>query len=452
MSVASPIPPAFAPSGANAQSRALWERARRTAPMGAQGEGKYYPPFPHFIARGKGAYVWDADGNAYVDYWNGAGPGILGHVDDHVERRVAEAIRDKGLVFCAPNEVEVELCETLARIIPCAEMSAFLNAGSDVIYMAARLARVTTGRRVIVKFAGSYHGWHDDLLFNVSSYTGPADNSGRYAPIAESEGVSPDTVDAVRVLDFNDVGAVEQLFAAEGDLIAAVVVEPVMHGPLTGSIAPEPGFLERLRSLCAEHGALLIFDEILTGFRHDLGGAQRLTGVTPDLAAFGKAMANGHPIAALCGRRSVMEGLAPAGRAFFSGTYNGNVASATAALATIERLSDGEVFKHVWKLGARLGKGLNEIFARCAFPARAAVYGSIVAIHHSQRPILSFGDVWRFHDMSFAAELASFLFDNGLYSKPRRTQRLLVSGAHSERDIDQTLDIFERFYGRRSAA
>ena len=316
--------------------------------MGAQGEGKYYAPFPHFVARAKGAYLWDADDNRYIDYWNGAGPCILGHVDEHVESRVADVVRTRGVVFCAPNEVEVELCETLARIVPCAEMTAFLNAGSDVLHMAARLARAATGRNLLVKFAGSYHGWCEDLLFNVSSYARPANNEGIYAPIPESAGVAREAIEAIRVLDFNDVSAIERLFEAEGQRIAGVFVEPIMHGPLTGCIVPETGFLERVRELCTRYGALLVFDEILTGFRHALGGAQALLSVTPDLAAFGKAIANGHPIAALCGKRAVMEHLAPAGRAFFSGTYNGNVASATAALATIERLADGHVFRRVW--------------------------------------------------------------------------------------------------------
>lgn len=444
--------PTFSPSPKTAKSRALWERARQVAPMGAQGEGKYYAPFPHFVARAKGAYLWDADDNRYIDYWNGAGPCILGHVDEHVESRVADVVRTRGVVFCAPSEVEVELCETLARIIPCAEMSAFLNAGSDVLHMAARLARAATGRNLLVKFAGSYHGWCEDLLFNVSSYARPANNEGIYAPIPESAGVTREGIEAIRVLDFNDFAAIERLFEAEGERIAGVFVEPIMHGPLTGCIVPETGFLERVRELCTRYGALLVFDEILTGFRHALGGAQALLSVTPDLAAFGKAIANGHPIAALCGKRAVMEHLAPAGRAFFSGTYNGNVASATAALATIERLADGHVFRRVWLLGERLAKGLDQIFARSGMTARASAYGSVVAIHHSDRTLHSFGEVLQFHDMSFAPDLATHMFDNGLYAKPRRTQRLLVSAAHTEENIDQTLDVFDRFYARRAAA
>ena len=271
--------------------------------MGAHGDGKYYGPYPHFIARASGPYLWDADANRFIDYWNGAGPCVLGHGDEAVVDAVQSVSRARGQLYSAPNDLEVELAETLHRIIPCAEMSAFLNAGSDILCMAVRIARAATGRDLLVKFAGSYHGWHDDFVFNISSYGAPPDEHGAYEPIAESDGLMAGSIGSIRVLEFNHPTAARRLFEREGDRIAAVIVEPVMHGPATGSIAPKPGFLQELRSLCTRHGSVLIFDEILTGFRHALGGAQALLGVTPDLAAFGKALANGYPIAALCGGR-----------------------------------------------------------------------------------------------------------------------------------------------------
>lgn len=436
----------YIPSERTARSKALWERASRVAPMGAQGDGKFYAPYPHYLARGAGSRLWDVDGNEYIDYWNGAGPCVLGHADAFVDAAVAETMRTRGSVFCAPHELEVELAEKLAEIIPCAEVSAFLNAGSDILYMAARLARAATGRKILVKFAGSYHGWYEDLLFNVSSYDKPADNRGQYQPIAESVGITDETRAQIRVLEYNDIAAIEELFRTEGDQIAGVVVEPVMHGPMTGNIDPLPGFLEKLREVCTQYGALLIFDEILTGFRHGLGGAQKLLGVTPDLAAFGKAISNGTPIAALCGRRDVMEHLAPAGRAFFSGTYNGNAASVAAALATIERLSDGQVFDRIWTLGERMRAGIAASITRHGAVANVRNYGSVVALHRTNVRVNSFGDIWRYHDMSDAVDLASFLFENGIYAKPRRTQRLLISGAHTEEDIDRTVDVFDRYF------
>jgi glutamate-1-semialdehyde 2,1-aminomutase len=436
----------YQPAANTTASRALWERARKVAPLGAQGDGKFYAPYPHYLSRASGSRVWDVDGNEYIDYWNGAGPCVLGHSDPFVDDAVSKTMRSRGTVYCAPHELEIELGEKLASIIPCAEMSAFLNAGSDILYMAARVARAATGRKLLVKFAGSYHGWYEDLLFNVSSYDKPADNRGLYQPIAESTGITDEARQSIRVLDYNDIAAVEELFRAEGDQIAAVVVEPIMHGPMTGNIEALPGFLEKLREVCTAYGAILIFDEILTGFRHNLGGAQALLGVTPDLAAFGKAIANGMPIAALCGRRDIMEQLAPAGRAFFSGTYNGNVASVSAALATIERLSDGEVFTHIWALGERMRAGIEASIAHHGFKAMVRNYGSVVALHRTDRKVNSFGDIWRRHDMSDAVDLASFLFENGTYTKPRRVQRLLISGAHTEDDIDRTVDVFDRYF------
>jgi glutamate-1-semialdehyde 2,1-aminomutase len=437
---------AYAPTPDSTASKAWFDRACKVAPLGSQGDGKYYAPFPHYLKVGKGARVIDVDGREYIDYWNGAGPTVLGHADPAVDEAVFETMRTRGTVFCAPSDLEVMLCEALARHIPCAEVTGFLNAGSDVLYMAGRLARAATGRKIFVKFAGSYHGWHEDFLFNVSSYEGPPGNQGLYTPIPESIGIKDETVESIRVLDYNDIAAVEELFRSEGDQIAGVVVEPVMHGPFTGNIDPVPGFLETLRRLCTDHGAILIFDEILTGFRHDLGGGQKVLGVTPDIGCFGKAISNGLPIAALCGTRALMERLSPIGRAFFSGTYNGNVASVAAALATIDRLADGTVHRHIAALGDRLREGLDAVFARHGVAAHARSFKSCVAIHNSHRRLNSLSEVHAHHDMTRATEFATHLFTHGIYAKPRKVQRLLVSAAHTADDIDRTVEVVDRFY------
>ena len=442
------IQTSYLPGAGTETSQLLWERAHAVSPMGAQGEGKYYSPYPHFIRRAAGARIWDADGREYIDYWNGAGPCVLGHADPSVNQAVAASLAEQGVLFCAPHESEVELCETLAAHIPCAEMSAFLNAGTDVLCMALRVARAATGRRIIVKFAGSYHGWYDSLLFNITSYDGPADNEGRYRPICESAGIPAEAADAIRVLEYNSPAALERLFEREGDQIAAVVAEPVMHGPLAGCIPPKSGFLERMRELCTQHGTVLVFDEILTGFRHDIGGAQKRCGINPDLAAFGKAISNGFPIAALCGRRSLMRQLSPDGRAYFSGTYNGNVTSVAAALATIGRLSDGAVHRHLWQLGERLRDGLDDVFVRRAIVAKAASYGSLVAIHFARDPLEHFGDVVRGHDPSLSRDLVSFLYENGIYTKPRKVLRFAISAAHTRADVDRTIEIVDLFFGK----
>jgi len=439
---------AYSPEPVAQRSKALWERARAVSPMGAQGDGKYYPPYPHFIARADGARLWDADGKQFIDYWNGAGPCVLGHGDAAVGDAVRAAAAERGVLYSAPHELEVELCETFSRIIPCAQSSALLNAGSDILCMALRIARATTGRDLLVKFAGAYHGWYDGFLFNISSWDGPPDNRGRYRPIADSTGLTADAALSVRVLDYNDTEAVRALFEAEGDRIAALVVEPVMHGPATGCITPRPDFLQSLRTLCTDYGSVLIFDEILTGFRHGLGGGQEMFGVVPDLAAFGKALSNGLPIAALCGRADLVGQLSPSGRAFFSGTYNGNVLSVAAALATIDRLRDGSVFAHIGALGERLRVGLDEAFARHGVTAHARACGSMVAIHCSERHLHSFGDVMQHHDPSISPPLMAHLFANRVYLKPRKVLRFAISAAHSEADIDRTIELVDEHFAR----
>jgi glutamate-1-semialdehyde 2,1-aminomutase len=414
--------------------------------MGAQGEGKFYSPYPHYITRAKGARVWDADGTEYIDYWNGAGPCVLGHGHEPITRAVMTTIARRGVLYSATNDLEIELCEALADIIPCAHKSAFLNAGSDVLCLAARASRALTERQLIVKFAGSYHGWYDGLLFNISSYDGAPDNTGQYRPIAESSGLPAHTASLIRVLEYNDIAAVESLFAREGNAIAAIFVEPIMHGAVAGCITPKPGFLERIRELCTEYGVVLVYDEILTGFRHDLGGAQKRLGVIPDLAAFGKGIANGFPIAALCGTEDFMGQLSPDGRAYFSGTYNGNVISVAAALATIEELRSGEVLRRIEALGTRLRNGMNEIFRRRGVTAIAVSYGPFVAVHFASHAFESFGDANRSHDFARSRDLVSHLFSHGVYTKPRKVLRFGVSGAHGEAEIDRTLEEVDGCY------
>jgi len=439
----------YTPAVKTAASKALWERAAKVSPLGAQGEGKFYSPYPHFIRKAKGARIWDVDGNEYIDYWNGAGPCVLGHADDQVNQAVITSMSERGNLYCAPHELEVELCEKLAGIIPCAQMSAFLNAGSDILCIAARVARGKTKRKLLVKFAGSYHGWNDSLLFNVSSHSEPTDNRGLYAPIAESAGLPTDAAATIRILEYNDLQSLRILFEAEGDQIAGVFVEPIMHGPMTGCIDPLPGFLEGVRALCSEYGSLLVFDEILTGFRHDLGGAQKLLGVTPDLAAFGKGLSNGYPIAALCGSHTMMRQLGVDNKVFYSGTYNGNVNCVAAALATIDRLSSGGIIPHIWELGSRLRDGLNEVFRARDIPARSRSYGSFVAFHATTKTLNNLGDVIRNHDASYAADFVSFLYENGIYLKPRKVTRFAISGAHSSADIDRTVDVVDRYFARQ---
>ncbi len=434
-----------APLLSTRRSEALWQEARKHSPMGAQGEGKYYAPYPLFIDRARGARLWDADGNEYIDYWNGAGPCVLGHAHPEVVEAVKDTLDARGVLFCAPHQWEMQLTQRLSEIVASAEMSAFGCGGSDALCYAVRVGRLATGRTKILKFEGSYHGWYDGLVFNITPDLAAAGPDGAPATVAESLGLPPEAAAHVTILPYNDQAAVERLFAAAGREYACVIVEPVMHGAGVGVLEPRPGYLQFLREICTRYGVVLVFDEILTGFRHDLGGAQRLMGVMPDLTAFGKAMSNGFPICALSGRREFMSHMSPQGRAYFSGTYNGNIVCVAAALKTIELLSDGSAHARLWALGKRFADGVNEAIRRLGVRARARHYGSMVTVHFSDRDLFDYRDVIRHHDKAANRAFVDWVNDRGIYTKPRRVNRFAISTAHSEADIDRTVGIIADF-------
>jgi glutamate-1-semialdehyde 2,1-aminomutase len=256
------------------------------------------------------------DGNEYVDYHAAFGPIVLGHCDAEVDKAAAEATRELGLMGIGTTELEIEAAEAISEHVPSAEMVHFCNSGSEATYNAVRLARAVTGRPKLVKFQGCYHGWHDYLCMNVIS---PRDRLGKHDP--GSAGMLPEALQNTIVLTFNSVPELEQAFAESGDEIAAVILEPIPHN--IGCVMPRPEFLKALRELTKRNGSLLIFDEVITGFRHALGGYQAICGVTPDLTTLAKSMANGYPCAALCGKRDFMQRFATAGGdVFFAGTYN----------------------------------------------------------------------------------------------------------------------------------
>jgi glutamate-1-semialdehyde 2,1-aminomutase len=286
--------------------------------------------------RGRGAYLWDLDGRRYVDYHAAYGAVFLGHSHPAVTERVSAAIRDTVLFGAGVTSAELELARKIVAHLPSADQVLVCNSGSEATYHAIRLARGVTGREKIVKFQGCYNGFHDYVLRNVLS---APELVGRRDP--QSTGMLDAAIDATLIARFNDLDDVEAVLGAHPDEVAAVIVEPVAHN--SPGLLPRPGFLEGLRALCDREGALLIFDEVITGFRHGLGGYQAIAGVLPDLTTLGKAIANGFPIAAIAGRRELMERYTthPDGDVHFGGTFNGNAVAVEAALATIEQLEDG---------------------------------------------------------------------------------------------------------------
>jgi glutamate-1-semialdehyde 2,1-aminomutase len=382
--------------------------------------------------RGVGPHLWDLDGRRYVDYHAAYGAIFLGHAHPAVNERVTAAIRDGVLFGVGVTERETELARVIVRHVPCAEQVLVCNSGSEATYHAVRLARAITARETIVKFQGGYNGFHDYVLRNALS---APEGVGRRDP--HSAGMLAAAVDATRVCRYNDLADVEA--ALTGDCVAAVIIEPIGHN--SPGILPQPGFLEGLRALCDREGTVLIFDEVITGFRHHIGGFQAICGVTPDLATMGKAIANGFPIAAVAGPRRLMErfNTNPAGDVHFGGTYNGNAVGVAAALATIEQLEDGRVHEHVFRLGERMRSGLRAIAAEAGVPAMVGGYGSLFVLCFMEGPMHSYDDALRNDDALFLRYRRE-LIARGVFEMPERLGRSHISAAHTDADVDVSLE------------
>jgi glutamate-1-semialdehyde 2,1-aminomutase len=408
----------------------LARRAKAVIPGGVNSANRALP-WPLVTREAQGAYFTDVEGKRYLDYHAAFGPLILGHNHPEVNAAVRAATDGVDLMGAGVTEPEIELAEKLAALVPSAERVLLTNSGSEATYAALRLARAVTGRNRIVKFQGTYHGWHDSVLMNVIT---PAEKMGSKDPL--SLGMLPEAIETTIVLPFNDIDTIRQTLAEEGDTIAAVFVEVIPHN--IGCVPPTPEFLQALREETARHGSLLIFDEVVTGFRHALGGYQSLVGVTPDLTTFAKAMANGYPIAALVGKAEFMERFAPGGGVFFAGTYNGHPLNVRAALATIAALEDGSVHRHCFALAERAATGIEGIAAEFGITMTVARFGSVFVPYFMDGPINSYDDLLR-NDTSRDIAFRQGMCDRGIFMIPTALKRNHVSAAHTAEDIDRTL-------------
>jgi glutamate-1-semialdehyde 2,1-aminomutase len=412
----------------------LAARAEAVIPGGVN-SGNRRIAWPLGVTAASGATFTDADGQQLLDYHAAFGPLILGHNHPRVNAAVHQVIDRLDIVGIGVTDIEVELAETLVHHIPCAERVLLTNSGSEATYAALRLARAVTRRDTIIKFQGTYHGWHDAVLMNVIS---PPDRIGRKDPL--SLGMLQSTIDETLVLPFNDVDALTEVLQQRGDTIAAILVEIIPHN--IGCVLPEAAFLAALRQLTTQYGIVLIFDEVITGFRHALGGYQSLCGVTPDLATFAKAMANGYPIAALAGRAALMERFAPGGGVTFAGTYNAHPVGVTAALATIAELQDGRVHAHCRRLAERAAQGIREIAAGLGIPLTVVQFGSVFVpyfIDPAHAPLRSY-EALLANDTARDVWFRSQMCARGIFMLPVAMKRNHVSAAHTDADIDRTLD------------
>ena len=425
------------------RSEELTRRAQQVMPAGVNSSNRVMP-WPLAVVGAAGAHFTDADGREYLDYHAAFGPLVLGHNHPAVNAAVQQALTRVDLIGAGVTDLEVDLAEKLCAHIPVADQVLLTNSGSEATYIALRLARAVTGRRRVVKFQGGYHGWHDAIALNVLS---APDKVGRPDPL--SRGSLDEVLDLTTVLPFNDSEALRETFARTGDEIAAVIVEVIPHN--IGCVLPRPEFLDTARALTRETGALLIFDEVVTGFRHALGGYQSLCGVTPDLATFAKAMANGFPIAALAGRSEFMAEFGPGRGVFYAGTYNGHPVGVAAALATIAALEDGTVHQHSAALASHAADGLQKIADGLGIELTVARFGSVFVPYFLSGPIESYTDLLRSdnaRDVWFRRQMC----EEGIFMVPTALKRNHVSAAHTARDIDRTLDTAQRVLARMPAS
>lgn len=415
----------------------LHEESKATTPGGVHTAIRIIDP-PLCIRRSKGAYLWDEDGKRYIDYHAAFAPIILGHCYPAVVERVAETIRETDLYGVSTTYLELELSRKIVAHLPSVEQVLLCCTGSEATFHAIRLSRAVTGRRKIIKFQGCYHGWHDYVLRNVIS---EPQLVNRLDP--GSAGMLQEAIENTLVCRFNSLEDVERTVQQNQGEVAGVILEPIPHN--VGCIMPKQGFLEGLRRICDREGMVLIFDEVITGFRHHIGGYQSVCGVIPDLTTMGKAIANGFPIAAIGGRRDLMQrfNTRVGGDVFFSGTFNGHASCLAAALATIECLETGEVHKHIFRLGERMRQGLGEIVERKGYPCTVAGFGSVYTLYFmSSRPIESFEDLLA-NDKELYIRYRQELMTRGVFEIPMNLKRNHVSYSHTENDINLSLTAAE---------
>lgn len=413
-------------------SLARYERAQRSLSGGVSTAlRRSARPYPLYFDRGEGARIIDVDGNSYVDYTLAWGPLILGHAPPEVCAAVAGQLA-RGFTFGAQHDLEFEVAEQLCRMIPCADRVAFANSGTEIVQVALRIARAATGRSRFLKFEGHYHGWDDSVLVNYRP-TREAIQHSNGATIRTGLG-QREAIDAVTA-QWNDRESVERAFAEHGSQISAIICEPMLCN--SGCIPPDAGFLEFLRAITREHGALLIFDEVITGFRLAPGGAQEYYGITPDLATFAKAAGGGLPFSILAGRAEYMD-LIASGKAVHAGTLNGNPIVLAAAKATLDVLArdNGSVYQDLWRRGERLREGLTKLLREAGRTVVTAGAGPVFQVSFMEKQAHNYRDTLAADNLQYS-DWALALLDEGVLVLP--DGRWYLSTVHSDSDIEQTL-------------
>jgi len=417
------------------RSRRLYQEAQNYLPGGVDSPVRSFAAVggtPPFLRRGRFSKVWDEDGNQYIDYVGSWGPLILGHTHPQVVNALLGAV-NQGTSFGAPTEREVTLARLISEALPSVEMVRFVSSGTEATMSALRLARAYTGREKVIKFEGCYHGHVDALLVKAGS-------GAATLGVPTSAGVPATAAQTTLVAPYNDLEAVQRLFEAQPSEIAAVIVEPVAAN--MGVVPPEPGFLAGLRQITRAYHALLIFDEVVTGFRVAYGGAQTLYGIEPDLTCLGKVIGGGLPVGAYGGSREIMALVAPSGPVYQAGTLSGNPLAMTAGIETLRLIREPGVYQRLEERAARLGAGLREAAVRAGVPLTVNRVGSMLTPFFTPGPVFNYATAREANTQRYAAFFHRLL-EAGVYPPPSQFEAWFVSGAHTEADLEATVQAAE---------
>lgn len=414
-----------------AASHAAFQRAKRLIPGGVNSPARAFGGVggePIVMQRGDGARLFDIDGNEYLDYIGSWGPHILGHRHPALIAAIQDALQ-MGTSFGAPTELESDLAELVIDAVPSIEKVRMVNSGTEATMSAIRVARGFTKRNKLIKFAGCYHGHVDSLLVQAGS-------AATTLGVPSSPGIPPGCTADTIVLQFNDLAAVEETVHKLGSEIAAIILEPVVGN--MGLVLPQPGFLEGLRNLCTEHGIVLLFDEVMTGFRVAYGGVQERTGVKPDMTTLGKIIGGGLPVGAYGGRAEIMEMVSPVGPVYQAGTLSGNPVAMSCGIATLKELKERPPYAQLERSSERLVQGLSQAAAALGIPHTAARMGSMFTLFFNPQPVVNY-QVAAKSDTKRFAKFFWGLIERGIYFPCSQFEAVFVSAAHTDADIDQTL-------------
>jgi glutamate-1-semialdehyde 2,1-aminomutase len=426
------------------ESKAILANNSRYIPGGIVSVNRVTNPEITFV-KGLGAYLWDADGNRYIDYHAAFAPHFLGHNDPHVTQAVSRVLQQGASLYGSGTTLlEGQLAEMICKHVPSVETVQFLNSGSEATYQAIRLSRAVTGRDHIIVIQGGYNGWHNDVSCNLMTPLedlGARVSPGEYAYKPISAGVPIDHQKLVHIVNFNDLDSVR--YVCKKYPIAALLTEPILQN--IGVVKPEPWYLSGLRTLADEFGFLLIFDEVKTGFRHAIGGYASIAKVKPDLAVFGKAIANGYPMAVIGGKRRLMDFFVHpdlSKRVLLAGTYNAHPVPTIAAVSTIERLlmNDGEVYRHVETLGDQMQRGIEQIMRSAGLCAVVARQGSAFCIYFMDHEPKDWHDLAEHHNFALDTKMRKNLIEQGVYFFPLAVKQCSISAAHTKEDVQFTLE------------